>query len=81
MLAERLAFPNLPKRFARPLPAWITDVNEFAAAAEELGITIAELRWLCQQDGSLWLDAARVKRLAHSKANEMRKGATRIIEE
>jgi len=62
------------------LPAFVTDVNEFASAAETLGITIAELRWLCKEDGSMWLDAARVIRLAQEKAKTMKKGAVTIVE-
>lgn len=78
-LADRMAFPDLPKRFAKPIPSLIADVNEFLAAAETLGVNIADLRWLCKEDGSMWLDAARVIRLAQEKAKTMKKGTVTVI--
>jgi hypothetical protein len=78
--AYRIALKDkLPKKLAKPVPPLLTDVNEFIAAAEVLGVNIAELRWLCQQDGSMWLDAARVMRLAQSQAEKIKKGSVTVV--
>jgi hypothetical protein len=78
-LADRIAFPHLPAKFAKPIPSLVADVNEFMASAEMLDVNIAELRWLCQQDGSFWLDAARVMRAANEQARKRKKGAVTVI--
>jgi hypothetical protein len=50
-------------------------------AAETLGVSIAELRWMGKQDGSMWLDAARVMRYAKGRAEQLKKGQVTIVQD